>query len=249
MRQRALVARHVPVDALLVGIAPAGVHPDLGIHAGELAIEGLGEKLEIGIGGGRLQGAAMVRRLFHLDQWATGRGHVAQLRVHDVAEVEDHGFVVVVELVPQHRGEGGGADGAELHRPVGRALSDLPERGVFQRAARELLAHDARLIGLLHLPQDLARAQAVARHPAPRGVAVAADAAEAFDWIKEPGLAAHGQIEAAVAVRDDIEPCGFLLGDDAGDRVEILLAEQGIAERGLERPAGQAAVEPMRPRV
>ena len=55
---------------------------------------------------------------------------------------------------------------------------------------------------------------------------MAVDAAETLDRIEEPGLAAHGQIEAAVAVRHDVEPGGFLLGDDAGDRVEILLAEQ-----------------------
>jgi len=78
---------------------------------------------------------------------------------------------------------------------------------------------------------------------------VAADAAEAFDWIEEPGLAANGQVEAAVAVRHDIEPCGLLLGDDTGNRVKILFAEERIAERGLERSAGQAAVEPKRSRV
>ena len=78
---------------------------------------------------------------------------------------------------------------------------------------------------------------------------MALDAAETLDRIEEPGLAADGQIEAAVAVGHDIEPGGFLLGDDAGDRVEILLAEQRIAERGLERSAVQAAVEPERPRV
>ena len=55
---------------------------------------------------------------------------------------------------------------------------------------------------------------------------MAVDAAEPLDRIEEPGLAADGQIEAAVAVGHDIEPGGFLFGDDAGDRVEILLAEQ-----------------------
>ena len=78
---------------------------------------------------------------------------------------------------------------------------------------------------------------------------MAVDAAEPLDRIEEPGLAADGEVEAAVAVGHDVEPGGFLLGDDAGDRVEILFAEQRVAQRGLERPAVQAAVEPQRPRV
>jgi hypothetical protein len=78
---------------------------------------------------------------------------------------------------------------------------------------------------------------------------MAADATETLDWIKEPGFATHGQIETAIAVRDDIEPCCFLFGDDAGNGVEILFAKQRIAERGLERATGQAAVKPMWSRV
>jgi len=50
MRQRALVARHLPVHALLVRIAPAGVHPDLGVDARELAVERQRQELEIGVG-------------------------------------------------------------------------------------------------------------------------------------------------------------------------------------------------------
>jgi hypothetical protein len=78
---------------------------------------------------------------------------------------------------------------------------------------------------------------------------VAADPTEAFDWIKEPGLAAYREIEAAVAVRHDVEPGCFLFGDDAGDGVKVLLAEQGIPERGFELSSGKAAVKPKRPRV
>ena len=89
----------------------------------------------------------------------------------------------------------------------------------------------------------------VLRGLAARGIAVAADAAEALDGIKKPGLAAHGEIEATVAVGHDVEACGFLLGDDAGNGVQILFAEQGIAERRLEGAAGQAPVKPKRPRV
>src|ERR1700736_6249012 len=57
MRQRALVTRHFPMDALLIGIAPAGMNPNLGVDADELTIELLGEKLEIGIAAVRLLGA------------------------------------------------------------------------------------------------------------------------------------------------------------------------------------------------
>jgi hypothetical protein len=40
-----------------------------------------------------------------------------------------------------------------------------------------------------------------------------------------------GLIEAAVAARHDVERDCFLFGDAAGDRVKLLLAEQGIPER------------------
>src|ERR1700736_3647149 len=39
MRQRAFIARHLPMDPLLIGIAPAGMNPDLGVDADQLAIE------------------------------------------------------------------------------------------------------------------------------------------------------------------------------------------------------------------
>ncbi len=176
------------------------MHPDLGVDAGELAVEGLGLELEIGVGGALLLSPAVMRRLLDLDQRAAGIGKLAKLRVHDVAEIEDHRLVVVVEFVPQHRGQGGRADGAELERSIGQALRHFPQLGVFQGTTRELLAHDAGLIGLLDLPQNLAGTQAVPRHPTPRDIAVATDAAETFDWIEKPRLAAHGQVKAAVTV-------------------------------------------------
>src|SRR6202035_1544141 len=64
---------------------------------------------------------------------------------------------------------------------------------------------DGRLIGLLHLPQDLAGANVVPRHPALRGAAVAMDAAQSLDRVEEPGLAADDEVETAVAVGDDVE--------------------------------------------
>src|SRR5262245_25034109 len=78
---------------------------------------------------------------------------------------------------------------------------------------------------------------------------MAAHATQTLDRIEEPGLAAHGEIEATITVRHDVEPCCLLFGDDAGDRVKVLLAEQRIAERRLEGAARQAAVKPNGARV
>src|SRR5215510_10372106 len=100
VRQSTFVARYLPMYALLIWIAPAGMHPDLGVHPDQLSIEGLSEELEIGIRAVRLLAAHMVRRFFHLNQWAAGGDHIAKLRVHDVAKIEDHCFVVSIELVP-----------------------------------------------------------------------------------------------------------------------------------------------------
>src|SRR5262245_64020046 len=76
-----------------------------------------------------------------------------------------------------------------------------------------------------------------------------ANSAKTLDGIEKPGLAADGQVEATVTVGDNIKPCRFLLGDDAGDGVEILLAKKRVPQGGLEGPAGKAAVEPERTRV
>jgi hypothetical protein len=48
------------------------MHPDLGVHAGELAVERLGEEFEIGVGALFLLRAHVMRRLFDLDQRAAG---------------------------------------------------------------------------------------------------------------------------------------------------------------------------------
>ena len=71
---------------------------------------------------------------------------------------------------------------------------------------------------------------------------MAVDAAQPLDRVEEPRLAADREIEAAVAVGDDVEPGGLLGVDDGGDGVEILLAEQRVAHRRLnERPSRLAS--------
>src|SRR2546428_8601744 len=70
------------------------------------------------------------------------------------------------------------------------------------------------------------------------------DAAEPLDRVEEPRLAADGEVEPAVAVGDDVEPRGLLGVDHARDRVEVLLAENRLAHRRLERAPVQALGEP-----
>ena len=72
---------------------------------------------------------------------------------------------------------------------------------------------------------------------------MAVDAAQPLDRVEEPRLAADREVEAAVAVGDDVEPGGLLRVDDRRDGVEILLAKQRVAERRLERPPAEARVD------
>src|SRR6266705_477199 len=52
----------------------------------ELAVERLGQELEVGVGAVGPRGASVVRRLLDLDEGTAGRGQLAELGVHDVAE-------------------------------------------------------------------------------------------------------------------------------------------------------------------
>ena len=89
------------------------------------------------------------------------------------AEAEAAGLQVVMNRCPKIEygrlsGEigwaGVNAGGISSKRPLLRRAAAC--RTTSSPASGELLAHDAGLIGLLHLAEDLAGAQAVARHPA-----------------------------------------------------------------------------------
>jgi hypothetical protein len=77
MRHCAFVAGHFPVHALLVGVAPAGVHPDFRVDADKLAVESLGEEFEVGVSAIGTQRTAVVRWFLDLDQRAAGGGEFA----------------------------------------------------------------------------------------------------------------------------------------------------------------------------
>src|SRR5262245_21168171 len=109
-------------------------------------------------------------------------------------------------LVPQHAGDAGRADRAELDRLVGEALRHLPDRAGFERPARHFLGDDRRLIRLLHLPENMAGLEPVPAHPAARGRTMALDPVEPLDRIEEPRLAADIEVKPTVTVGNDVEP-------------------------------------------
>src|SRR2546425_4621052 len=106
----------------------------------------------------------------------------------------------------------------------------------------------SRLVGFHHLVEDVAGPE---RRPAAgrRAILMAGQAAEPLDRIGEPRLAADGELEARVAVGDDVESRTLLVADEAGDRVEVLFAEDGVPERVLEGTPPQPFGEPLGPRV
>src|SRR5215471_10612198 len=113
-----LITRWLPVDTLLIGIAPAGVDPDLGVHPDELTIKRLGEELEISISTVGSGGATVVRRFFDLDEGTTSGGQFPQLSVKEITQIVNKGSLVPIVLVPEHACQRGGTDGPELHRPI-----------------------------------------------------------------------------------------------------------------------------------
>src|SRR5262249_51432855 len=118
-----------------------------------------------------------------------------------------------------------------------------------QGTAAQAFSNHRRLVRFLHFPQDAARTQVMALHPAARRVAVAGETAQPLDWIEEPRLAAHGEVEATIAVGDDVETRCLLGIDDAGDRVHVLLAKQRITQGRFEGAATEAFGEPEGPGI
>src|SRR5262249_33972676 len=111
------------------------------------------------------------------------------------------------------------------------------------RTGRDPLAQDRRLPRLLHFVEDVAGPE---RAPAARrgAIDVAGDATQPLERIEEPRAAADGEIEARVAVADDVEPGPLLLAHQTRRRVEVLLAERRVAQRVLEAAAAQSFGEP-----
>src|SRR5215831_10383891 len=78
---------------------------------------------------------------------------------------------------------------------------------------------------------------------------MAGETAQPLDRIEEPRLAAHGEVEATIAVGHDVETRCLLGIDDAGDGVHVLLAKQRITQRRFEGAAAQVFGEPEGPGI
>ncbi len=103
------------------------------------------------------------------------------------------------------------------------------------------------MVGLLDFVQDVTGLH-IGVLEEMRLVTEALDAVQAFDSVEEPGTPPDLEVEARVAIHQDVETRAFLLVDVAGDRVGVLLAIERIAERHLERPPAQTFRVPRRPR-
>ena len=156
--KRRLVALDFLEDALLRGIAPAGVAPYLGLATQPFhrVVEDLDQ-----IGAVELAKylAAhrhhMDLRLFHLHQRAAGVGEIVQLGVERVAKRPGALDRILVEIVLAARREQLRQNGAELDRPHGHALGSFPHRGVLQVAAAHRADDPGKDTGLERVMQDV----------------------------------------------------------------------------------------------
>jgi hypothetical protein len=173
-------------------------------------------------------------RLLHLDHPAAGVGELVQLFIERIADREDRASQILVMQVAHRHGDELGRDGAELDRLRCLSLCGFPDGGVVQVAATDRpdeVGHHARLE---HVVQDVA---GLLRNPGLAAGAVEtrpAETAHSQRRIREPVVARHIGIEAAVAVGDDIEARDLLVAQVARDRVQVLLAvralDHGLAE-------------------
>ena len=95
-------------------------------------------------------------RLLHLNDRAAGAGELEQLVAHRGADVANQLFLVGVVVVADRGADQLRRDGAELHRPRGHPLRDLPQRRVLQRTALDLADAARHHAALHHLEDDVA---------------------------------------------------------------------------------------------
>ena len=199
------------------------MRPDLRIDALDFTVErlGIGFQFFVRCGRGRAAGE-MVGRFFDLDNRAARIRQLSQLFIQRRGQVHDQSVIGLIVLVPQHHGQAGGADRAELHRFAGHLLRGFPDSRKMQGTARHFVRDRRRVVGFLHLVQDMARLD-IRIVEKVRRIAKAAHPVEALNRIKEPGASAHFQIKTGVPIGEDVKAGLLLLVHITGNRVDILL--------------------------
>ena len=246
--ERRRVARRLGEQALRRRIAPAGVAPHLGFRAQSAyrVVEHLDHEFRVQDGVTQaFGGEQMDLRLLHLDDFAAGVGEFVQFLVQRVADRQDAFAQVPVMQVAHRHGDQLGRDGAELDRLCRLSLRRLPHRRIAQPAApyrSDQVRHDTRLEDVV---QDMAGLMRDTGEPAFDLVGSrAGEAVHVQRRVRKPVMPGHVGIKAAIAVGDDVEAGGLLRIDDRRNRVEILLAEQRVAQGRLKRAPAEARVIP-----
>src|SRR5262245_56501039 len=132
------VALNLGEHALLRGIAPAAVAPDLGLVA--QSFDGIVVDFHHEVRVDHLVDEAACRqqmnlRLLDLDHWATGIRELVQLLAQRIADGEDAAADILVVMVRAQQADDLRRDRAELDGLRGQALRGPPQRGVLQITA------------------------------------------------------------------------------------------------------------------
>ena len=149
-------------------------------------------------------------RLFHLDHRATRVRELAQLFVERVAQRPGALDRIFVMIVGDRGREQLGQDGAELDRPVGEALRDLPHRGVLQIAAPDRTGDARKHPRFEKVMQDVAARIGDGADIVDRGLGLGGKARHVGERIALPAHAAHFLVVVGVAVGADVEAGGLL---------------------------------------
>jgi hypothetical protein len=139
-------------------------------------------------------------------------------------------------------------DGAELDRPLGHALRGLPHRGVLQAAAPNRPDDAGKHARLEKVVQDVPARIGDGADLVEHRLRLLGETIHVGERIALPAHAAHLLVVMGVSVGDDVEPCGFLRAQEAGDGVLVLLAVARIDHRLEKALRAQHCGVPGRPR-
>ncbi len=175
-------------------------------------------------------------RLFHLDDLASGVRQVVQFLVERLRHRHDPVGQALVVLVLDREGHELRRHRPELHRLLRQALRRLEDLRILHLAAPDRPDDPRHHARFQIVVQDVAARKRDAARADLRQLRMRRlEAVHVMRRITRPALAAHVLIEAAVAVRHDVEPRRLLLAQIHRQRIHILLAEAADHHRVQKR--------------